>query len=288
MSAVEAANLPLLHRDQAQPAVAERLGAVRRRRPRISSSKTSGACGPPTSSTTSASRSQDYLFSNGVVGKLVTYDMEERQRIKIVDYTGSKQLESTKIDEKLKEENVTIRLDSFVDDAIIRRVKTIVRGMLSEKGYLDSKVTHRDQADWPAAPRLVNLMFTIDEGPKYKIRKIDFVGNKAIGDGTLQAEDEGDEGAVVPLLHHRPRHLQGRQVRRGRREGRRPLPRRGLPARAGRQPRGPDARGLEGQEDALRRAAHPGHRGAALQGRRGRRSPTTRWSSPRRSSRSSA
>ena len=65
----------------------------------------------------------DYTFPNGVVGKLIKYDIEERQRIKIVDYTGSKQLESTKIDEKLKEENVTIRLDSFVDDALIRRVK---------------------------------------------------------------------------------------------------------------------------------------------------------------------
>ena len=84
----------------------------------------------------------DYTFPNGVIGKLIKYDIEERQRIKIVDYTGSKQLESTKIDEKLKEENVTIRLDSFVDDALIRRVKGIVKGMLSEKGYLDSSVTH--------------------------------------------------------------------------------------------------------------------------------------------------
>ena len=35
----------------------------------------------------------DYTFSNGVIGKLVTYNMEERQRVKIVDYTGSKQIE---------------------------------------------------------------------------------------------------------------------------------------------------------------------------------------------------
>src|SRR6185295_3956667 len=81
----------------------------------------------------------DYVFPNGVVGKLVKYDIEERQRIKIVDYTGSKELQSTKIEEKLKEENVNFRLDSFVDDAQIRKVKGIVRAMLSEKGYLDSK-----------------------------------------------------------------------------------------------------------------------------------------------------
>ena len=41
--------------------------------------------------------------------------MEERQRVKIVDYTGSKKLDQTKIEEKLKEENILIRLDSFID-----------------------------------------------------------------------------------------------------------------------------------------------------------------------------
>ena len=129
----------------------------------------------------------DYVFPNGVIGKLVKYDIEERQRIKIVDYTGSKQLESTKIDEKLKEENVTIRLDSFVDDALIRRVKGIVKGMLSEKGYLDTQVTH-SITPVTGGTKTVNLTFTITEGPKYKIRKIDFVGNKDIKDSKLRKQ----------------------------------------------------------------------------------------------------
>ena len=57
----------------------------------------------------------DYTFSNGVVGKLVIYNMEERQRVKIVDYAGSKKVETSKIDEKLKEDNAQIRLDTFID-----------------------------------------------------------------------------------------------------------------------------------------------------------------------------
>ena len=84
----------------------------------------------------------DYVLANGVVGKLVKYDIEERRRIKVIDYTGTCILESTKIDEKLKEEQVSLRLDAFVDDRAIRRAATIIRGMLSEKGYLDSTVTH--------------------------------------------------------------------------------------------------------------------------------------------------
>ena len=45
----------------------------------------------------------DDPFANGVIGKLVIFNMEERQRVKIVDYTGSSKVERTKIDEKLKE-----------------------------------------------------------------------------------------------------------------------------------------------------------------------------------------
>ena len=58
---------------------------------------------------------RDYTFSNGVVGKIVVYNMEERQRVKIVDYVGSKAIETSKIDDKLKEEDAVIRLDTFID-----------------------------------------------------------------------------------------------------------------------------------------------------------------------------
>ena len=77
----------------------------------------------------------DYTFPNGTIGKLVAYNMEERQRVKIVDYEGSQKLEQTKIDEKLKEQNAQIRLDSFIDPGMIKKVKSIVLEMLAEKGY---------------------------------------------------------------------------------------------------------------------------------------------------------
>jgi len=69
----------------------------------------------------------DYKFPNGTIGKVVTYNMEERQRVKIVDYTGSKKVEISKIDEKLKEANAQIRLDTFIDPALVRKVEGIVR-----------------------------------------------------------------------------------------------------------------------------------------------------------------
>ena len=138
----------------------------------------------------------DYVFENGVVGKLVAYNMEERQRVKIVDYVGSKKVETSKIEEKLREENAVIRLDSFIDPGLVRRVAGIVRGMYAEKGfqYADVKPTIKELA---GGPKIVHLSFNITEGPKVKIREVEFVGNQAVSDGKLRGK----------LKENRPRGL---------------------------------------------------------------------------------
>jgi outer membrane protein insertion porin family len=127
----------------------------------------------------------DYRFSNGVIGKMVVYKMEERQRVKIVDFVGSKKLETSDIDTKLREANAQIRLDTFIDAALIRKVEGVVREMLKAKGFQYSNVTHAIE-ELATGPKLVHLTFNLDEGPKVKIRQIDFEGNKAVSDGTLK------------------------------------------------------------------------------------------------------
>lgn len=128
---------------------------------------------------------EDYIFPNGVVGKLVTYDMEERVRIRLIDYVGSKKIDRTKIDEQLKERGIELRLDSFLDEGLVRRVEGILRAMMAEQGYTNAEVTHKIT---PVAggPKLVNITFNVGEGPKIRIRDVEFVGNSALGDGTLQ------------------------------------------------------------------------------------------------------
>ena len=132
----------------------------------------------------------DHAFPNGAVGKVVTYIMEERERVKIVDYrdgTGEpiKLLKRSDIDDKLREANIELRLDSFVDDTAIKRIKTVLDQMAAEKGFTDATIGHVIK---PVAggPKLVNVTFTVSEGPKIKIRTVDFIGNQAYGDGTLE------------------------------------------------------------------------------------------------------
>ncbi|MBE3087821.1 MAG: hypothetical protein IMZ71_01715, partial [Chloroflexi bacterium] len=130
---------------------------------------------------------KDAPYENVVMGKHVIFNLEERQRVKIVDYAGSKKLEQTKIDEKLKEENAQIRLDSFIDPALIQKVKGIVQGMLAEKGYQYATIKP-ETTEVAGGPKLVNLTFRIDEGPKVKIGEVDFDGNRAIADRALRRQ----------------------------------------------------------------------------------------------------
>jgi outer membrane protein insertion porin family len=130
---------------------------------------------------------RDYAFANGVIGKLITYNMEERQRVKNVQFTGSKELEQTKIDEKLKDEDLQIRLDTFIDAGLVRKVAGVVRDMMREKGFQNAEVTP-EVKELKEGPKLVDLTFKIDEGPKIKIRSIEFVGNKSITSDKLRKQ----------------------------------------------------------------------------------------------------
>jgi outer membrane protein insertion porin family len=130
---------------------------------------------------------RDVALGNGVIGKLVIYNMEERQRIKIVDYVaeGDSKIDQGKIDEELKKRGINLRLDSFIDPGLVRRVTGVVREVYAEKGYMFAEVkpTIKEVA---GGPKLVHLTFNVNEGPKVKIREVEFVGNQAMKDGKLR------------------------------------------------------------------------------------------------------
>lgn len=126
----------------------------------------------------------DYPFANGAIGKLIVYRIEERQRIKIVNYEGSKHLEQSKLEEKLRELDLMLRIDTFVDQTRIKRVKTVIAEMLADLGFPNAAITS-ELRPLPGGPKLAHLTFTINEGPETRIRRIEFEGNTALTDGKL-------------------------------------------------------------------------------------------------------
>jgi outer membrane protein insertion porin family len=116
-------------------------------------------------------------------GKVVTFRVQERKRVQIVDYRGSKALTTTNIEDELKKREATLRVDTFYDIAKARRVETVIKEMLAEKGRPFGTVKI-DAKPIGAAGQQVS--FIIDDGPKAKVKEVDFVGNQAFSDKTLR------------------------------------------------------------------------------------------------------
>src|SRR5262245_40278964 len=77
----------------------------------------------------------DEPYDNGVPAKHVVFHMEERPRLKVIEYTGSKEVEISKIEEALKDKSITVHYDTFIDDSVIRKVRGVIRDLYAEKGY---------------------------------------------------------------------------------------------------------------------------------------------------------
>src|SRR5688572_23338677 len=133
----------------------------------------------------------DEPYANGVLGKHVIFHIEERSRIKAVDYVaadGSKtDVDISKIETTLRDQNIRVALDAFVDEATIRRVKGLIQQVYAEKGHNDATVESKLEP-LPSGPKLAHLTFEIKQGPKYKIRDIEFTGNTAFSDRTLAGQ----------------------------------------------------------------------------------------------------
>lgn len=117
--------------------------------------------------------------------KAILFRVRERKRIQIVDFRGSKALSKTSIEDKLKEEEATIKLDTFYDAAAVRKAEDVIRKMLLEKGRLFATVKHDARTIGGSGQQIT---FTIDDGPKTKIKWIEFENNSVYSDGRLRGE----------------------------------------------------------------------------------------------------
>ena len=117
--------------------------------------------------------------------KIVTFRVNERKRIQIVDYRGIKALTTTSIDDELKKREAGLKIDTFYDLGKARRVETIIKEMLAEKGRPFGTVRHEAK---PIGGAGLQVSFVVDEGPKAKVKEIDFVGNEVFSDGKLRGK----------------------------------------------------------------------------------------------------
>ena len=123
--------------------------------------------------------------TDGPKGKIVVFRVQERKRVQIVDFRGNKSISTTNIEEELKKKEAGLKIDTFFDPAKARRVETIIKEMLAEKGH-DAATVKVDAKTVGGAGQQVS--FIIDEGPKTKVKTVDFTGNTVFSDGKLRKQ----------------------------------------------------------------------------------------------------
>ena len=122
---------------------------------------------------------------DGQRGKIVRFKVTERKRIQIVDFRGSKELTTSNIEDALKKADAQIKIDTFYDPQKARKVETIIKEMLAQKGRPFATVKHDAKNIGGAGQQ---LSFIVDDGPKAKVDKITFDGNSVFSDGTLRGK----------------------------------------------------------------------------------------------------
>ncbi len=129
----------------------------------------------------------DDPYPNGVQGRRAIFVMEERERVRIVNFEGSEEYDRAEIDQAMESVGIELRLDSRIGPGVIRRTEGLLREMWSEKGFQFAEVTH-EITPLAGGPRVVQLTFNIDEGPKVHVSDITFAGNDNMSERSLKGQ----------------------------------------------------------------------------------------------------
>ena len=120
---------------------------------------------------------------DGTTGKVIVFTAAERAIIVSIDYDEVKAITKTNIEDRFKERKLELSVGKPLDRRLIHRAEETIRDLLGEKGYLDATV-HAEVRSPTDSTRSVK--FSIRQGPRTRIKKIEFVGNSTFSDRKLR------------------------------------------------------------------------------------------------------
>ncbi|MCZ6515220.1 MAG: outer membrane protein assembly factor BamA [Acidobacteria bacterium] len=122
------------------------------------------------------------VVTDGDQGKIITFYLREKKTIRSIEYVGNKSVRLSDILERFKERKVRLSVRSQYDPVVVRRAQVVLEQLLSERGRMFARVTHRTRN---LPPNSVRLVFVVKEGPKVKVGKVRFQGNTIFGNKKL-------------------------------------------------------------------------------------------------------
>ena len=117
-------------------------------------------------------------------GWIIHIYLKERPTIREINYTGLNAVSTSDVLDRFKERKVGLSVESQYDPTKIKKAEVALKELLAEHGHQFATIRSEIRAIPPAA---VAVTFVIKEGPKVKVGRIIFRGNRHINDRTLRA-----------------------------------------------------------------------------------------------------
>jgi len=128
-------------------------------------------------------------------GWRIIVQVKERPTIREINYVGLSSVSNSDVLDRFKQDKVGLVVESQYDPTRIKKAENSIKGLLSEHGrqFATIKTEKRD-----IPPAAVGITFVIKEGPKVKVGKIKFEGNKHIKKRILRASMKNLRPVGVP------------------------------------------------------------------------------------------
>jgi outer membrane protein insertion porin family len=110
--------------------------------------------------------------------------LKERPTIREINYTGLNAVSTSDVLDRFKERKVGLSVENQYDPTKIKKAEVTLKQLLAEHGRQFATIRTEVR---PIPPAAVGITFVVKEGPKVKVGRIRFRGNKHINDRTLRA-----------------------------------------------------------------------------------------------------
>lgn len=122
---------------------------------------------------------QDIRFSREETPKgwRMTITVKEKPTIRDINYVGLSSVSTSDVLDRFKEAKVGLTVENQYDPTKVKKAEVAIKGLLAEHGRQFSTIRTEIRDIPPAA---VGITFVIKEGPKVKVGKIKFEGNKNV------------------------------------------------------------------------------------------------------------
>src|SRR6202030_325687 len=109
--------------------------------------------------------------------------VKEKPTIREINYVGLSSVSTSDVLDRFKEAKVGLSVENQYDPTKVKKAEVTIKGLLGEHGRQFSSIKTEVRQIPPAA---VGITFVIKEGPKVKVGKIKFEGNKNVNTRTLR------------------------------------------------------------------------------------------------------